>query len=92
MIPGRIELRERLSGLAAVVDFFIPMEVLSSVLLIFAMENVLNTAVAATVGDGNGMVWVLVYIAGLSAVSALNYVSADDDELEEFHDDLDDVR
>jgi hypothetical protein len=85
-------LSERLSGLAAVLDFFLPMEVLSSVLLIFAMENVLETAVSETIGSGGGAVWVVIYILGLSSVAALNYVGADEDERDDLHDDLDDVR
>ena len=76
-------------SLIGIFDFFIPSDVLSSVLLVFAMENLLdygfNSYIPATFQT---LSWILIYIFGLVAISVINYKTADEDELDELNDDL----
>lgn len=74
-----------------VLDFFVPVDVLSAVLLVFAMENVLESYVTTYVDQTSGLFWLGVYICGLLLVALLNYVSADDHERAELGADVDDV-
>lgn len=79
-------------ALLAVIDFFIPAEVLSAVLLVFTMENILDHAFEAFIPSGfQGIGWVAVYILGILAISGMNYITADDDELSELTDDIKDL-
>lgn len=81
---------KRLSSLAGILDFFIPAEVLSAVLLVFTMENVLNYAFSAYIpSEFEVFGWVTVYVLGVLVVSALNYATADEEELDDLSDDFD---
>jgi hypothetical protein len=82
---------EKLRSLAGIFDFFFPADVLSSVLLIFTMENVLDYAISSYIPEGFGpLSWLAVYVLGVGVISALNYATADEDELEDLEDDLED--
>lgn len=82
----------RLDAVAGILDFFIPAEVLSAVLLVFTMENILDALFSSFVPTKFRAVgWIMVYILGIIAVSGLNYVSADAEDREELDDDLDDL-
>jgi hypothetical protein len=82
---------DRLSSLAGILNFFIPAEVLSAVLLVFTMENLLDQTFSMFIpSEYEAFGWVTVYVVGIIAVSALNYVTADEDELDDLSDDLDD--
>jgi hypothetical protein len=81
----------KLRSLAGIFDFFVPAEVLSSVLLVFTMENILDHAFSAYVpSEFETAGWIAVYLLGAAAISGLNYATADDEELEDLSDDLDD--
>jgi hypothetical protein len=80
---------DRFRSLAGIFDFFIPAEVLSSVLLVFTMENVLDHAFANYIpADFQAAGWIAVYVLGVLAISGLNYVTADEEELEDLSDDF----
>jgi hypothetical protein len=82
---------DRLRSLAGILDFFIPAEVLSAVLLVFTMENILDHAFAEFVpASFEAAGWVAVYLLGVLAISGLNYATANEEELEDLSDDLDD--
>lgn len=82
----------RLDSIAGILNFFVPADVLSSVLLVFTMENVLDHTFSALIPpEWEAKAWVLVYIIGVLAISSLNYVTADEEEREELSDDLDDL-
>lgn len=80
----------RFSAIAGVLDFFVPAEVLSAVLLVFTMENVLDYLFSTYVPpDLQGAGWIAIYAVGVLAISGLNYLTADEDEREDLGDDLD---
>jgi hypothetical protein len=82
----------RLNAVLGILDFFIPASVLSSVLLVFTMENILDHLFQVYVPENAGALgWVLVYILGITAISAMNYATADEEELEDLSDDLEDL-
>lgn len=55
------------------------------------MENALDYAFAAFFPpDFEAAGWVAVYVLGILAISGLNYATADEGELEDLSDDLDD--
>lgn len=80
----------KIRALFGIVDFFIPIDllttVLSSVLLVFALENVLDTII----GDASLTVWLIVSISGVAVLAVVRLLSADEDEIDELEDDLDD--
>lgn len=83
---------EKLSALAGILDFFIPADVLTAVLLVFTMENTLEHVFTTYVPEGlHGVGWFLVYVLGVGSIGILNYVSADDEEREDLSADLDDI-
>lgn len=83
---------DRLNSLAGILDFFIPAEVLSSVLLVFAMENILDHSFSIFIPSNLETVgWIAVYTIGVLAISILNYITAEKDELEDLNDDLDNI-
>jgi hypothetical protein len=82
----------KLNALLGIIGFFIPAEVLSAVLLVFAMENVLDELFQAYVPEAAGAsVWIALYVVGICAISLMNYLSATDEELEDLSDDFDDL-
>lgn len=81
-----------LRALLRVFDFFVPVEVLSAVLMVFAMENVLDYYVMTLVPpDQSANAWILVYLLGAASIGLMNLLTAETDDLEELADDLDDL-
>lgn len=75
-----------------VIDFFVPMEVLSAVFLIFALENVIDIVVSIHLPEASPLgVWVAIYLIGVLVMGLANYYSADEEELEELGDDLEEL-
>lgn len=79
-------------ALLRVFDFFIPIEVMSAVLMVFALENVLGyyfeTYVAA---EHTALAWGLVYLIGAGTISAINLLTAEEDDLEDLSEDIEDL-
>lgn len=85
-------MREKLSAVAGIIDFFIPADVLTAVLLVFTLENVLDQLFSTHVPPKYEAVgWFLVYALGVISIGVINYVSAEDDEREDLTDDLEDI-
>jgi len=82
------DFRENLKAIAGVLNFFIPFEVVSGIGLVFAMENVVDAWL--TTGTVP-MIWVYVYIVFALGIGLVTYLSADEEELEELSDDLDEI-
>lgn len=81
-----------LRQIATVVDFFIPQDVLISILLVFAMENVVDTLISQFVPDG----WTLVtygaiYILTIALLGASRFLSADTEDLAELEDSVNEL-
>lgn len=82
----------KLNALLGIIGFFIPAEVLSAVLLVFAMENVLDAAFQMYVPDGAGAgAWLAIYVGGVIAVSVMNYAGATEEEREDLSENIDDL-
>jgi hypothetical protein len=82
---------DRLNAFLGILNFFIPAEVLSAVLLVFTMENIFDYTFSTYIpSEFQGLGWVIVYFIGVVSISALNYATADADELADLSDDLDD--
>jgi hypothetical protein len=82
----------RLESLTAVFDFFVPADVLSSVLLVFTMENVLGYFFSAFIPEKYEVVgWIAVYLIGMMWITATSYLTATDLEREELSDDLEEL-
>lgn len=82
-----------LRALLRVIDFFIPIEVLSAVLMVFALENVIDYYFTLYVPEHlMGRAWLAVYIVGLLIIAGLNLAAADEDELDELEEDVIDLR
>lgn len=77
-----------IDAILRLIDHFLPLDVISSVFLVFALENVMEL----TLGEIGLVGWITVYVVGIVVVSALNLVSADEEEIEDIREDIDDVR
>lgn len=75
-------------AILGVLDFFIPVDVVLAVMLVFAMENIVETLIG---GNPGLAVWVALYVLGILVLSASNYLSADEEELEDLNEDLEDL-
>lgn len=81
-----------ISSLAGILDFFIPAEVLSAVLLVFAMENILDYLFTAHFpAEYEAFGWLSIYLLGVVSISILNYMTATEDDLEELNEDIDNL-
>lgn len=76
-----------LRTLLRIFNFFVPIDVLSGVFLVFALENAMAAALGP-IGIGG---WIVVYFVGLVLVVVFQYYSADGEEMDEFEDALDDL-
>jgi hypothetical protein len=82
----------KLRAVLGIADFFVPADVLSSVLLVFTMENILDQLFSTYVPAGlQTEAWVAIYLIGALVVSGFNYATAGEEELEELSDDFDDL-
>ena len=77
----------RLRALLDILDFFVPLEVLTSVFLVFVGEMIFERVV----GEVGVMTLLLIYIGGVALTSVLRYLSADSEEREDLADDIDDL-
>lgn len=75
----------RLRALLRALDFFVPMDVLLAVFMVFALENIVD----ALVGDVGLHVWIVLYMVGVVMLGVAHYFSADEDERDEFEEDVD---
>lgn len=82
----------KLSSLAGILDFFIPAEVLSAVLLVFTMENVLDYVFSTYIHESmHGVGWISIYLIGIISISVLNFVTADEEERDDLEDDIENL-
>ena len=73
-----------------VVDFFVPMDVFTAVFVVFALENVADYYFSLYVPDGlSGPMWLGIAVV---ALALLNLASADEEEMDELEEDLEDIR
>lgn len=79
--------RSRLRALLDILDFFVPLEVLTSVFLVFVGEMVFEQIV----GTASLESLLLIYLLGIVLTSTLRYLTADEDERAELDEDLDDL-
>jgi len=77
----------RLRALLDILDFFVPLEVLTSVFLVFVGEMIFERVI----GEVGVMTLLLIYIGGIALTSVLRYLSADSEEREYLADDIDDL-
>jgi len=77
----------RLRALLDILDFFVPLEVLTSVFLVFVGEMIFERVI----GEVGVMTLLLIYIGGIALTSVLRYLSADSEEREDLADDIDDL-
>lgn len=77
----------KIRAIIDIIDFFVPLEVLTSVFLVFVGELIFEAVVGAVALPA----LVGIYLLGILLTSALRYLSADEDEISELEDDLDDL-
>lgn len=77
----------RLRAILDIVDFFVPLEVLTSVFLVFVGEMIFERVV----GEVGLVTLLLIYLSGIVLTSVLRYLTADDEEREELEDDIEDL-
>lgn len=77
----------KLRSLIRVIDFFVPLEVLTSVFLIFVGELIFEKVV----GSVSLPTLFGIYLTGIALTSALRYLSADEDEIDDLENDFDDL-
>lgn len=76
-----------------VCEFFVPAEVLMAVLMVFALENVVDALFALFVPDGaTAVAYAAIYLLAAAGFGAYNLLTADAEEIDELDADLDDVR
>lgn len=87
-MPDLQSLRENVEAVAGVLNFFVPFEVVSGIGLVFAMENIVD----AWLSTGEvPMIWVQIYLVFAAGIGVITYLSADEEELEELADDLEEI-
>lgn len=77
----------RLRALLDILDFFVPLEVLTSVFLVFVGEMIFEMVV----GEVSLMILLVIYLVGIALTSVLRYLSADDEEMADLVADIDDL-
>jgi len=87
-VPDPQSLREEVEAIAGVLNFFIPFEVVSGIGLVFAMENIVDSWLAT--GEVP-MIWLQIYLVFAIGIGIITYLGADEDELEELADDLEEI-
>lgn len=80
-------MRSRLRALLDILDFFVPLEVVTSIFLIFVGEMIFERII----GEVSVTTLVMIYLAGIFVTSILRYLSADEEEREDLTDDIDDL-
>ena len=79
---------ERLQAVAGVLDFVVPFDVLSAVGLVFALENIVEAYITTGTIPAE---WAAIYVAFAVVVGVVRYLSADDEEVAGFEEDLDEL-
>jgi hypothetical protein len=77
----------RIDAIIDIIDFFVPLEVVTSVLLVFVAELIFEAVIGAVALP----ILVLIYLVGILVTSGLRYMSADESEVEDLMDDIDDL-
>jgi len=77
----------RFRAVLDILDFFVPLEVLTSVFLVFVGEMIFEQVV----GEVGLTSLLLIYLGGIVLTSVLRYLTADEEEREELGDDIDDL-
>jgi len=74
-------------ALLRVIDHFIPIDVLTAVFVVFSLENVTDHYFSLYVPQElSGPVWLVIALIGMAM---LNLASADDEEIDELEEDID---
>lgn len=75
---------------AEYIDYFIPREVVSAVLIVFSLENVIDNAFSAFVPQGMaGIGWTLIFLVSVVLVAAWGATDDDYEDLEDRIDEMD---
>lgn len=82
-------MREELEAVAGIVNFIIPVDVVLAIGIVFALENVVEAYVTSGTVP---MEWVWIYLAGVIVLGVIRFVTADEEEMDELEDDLDELR
>ena len=82
-------MREELEAVAGIVNFIIPADVVLAIGIVFALENVVEAYVTSGTVP---MEWVWIYLAGVVVLGVIRFVTADEEEMDELEDDLDELR
>jgi hypothetical protein len=80
------DIRRRISACFSIVDFFVPIDVLTSVLVVFSLENVVDAYVGAETVGVSG--WILIAFVGLILVNLASIEPEERDELEDHLEDM----
>lgn len=81
-------MREDLEAVAGIVNFIIPVDVVLAIGIVFALENVVESYVTS---GTIAMEWVWIYLAGVVVLGVIRLVTADEEEMDELEDDLDEL-
>lgn len=82
-------MKDNFQAILGILDFIIPFEVVAAVGLVFAAENIVESYV--TTGE-IPIVWLQVYVVVILIVAGARYLAADDDEIEDLEDDIDEIK
>lgn len=82
-------MKDNLQAVLGILDFIIPFEVVAAVGLVFAAENIVDSFV--TTGE-IPIVWVQVYIIVIIIIAGVRYLTADENEIEDLEDDIDEIK
>lgn len=73
-----------------IIDFFIPFNIITAVFVVFALENVVSHYFALYIPPRfSGPAWIIIAILGLAL---MNIASADEEEIDELEEDIEDIR
>ena len=75
-----------------VINFFVPFELVSAVLMVFTLENVLDRIFVQYIPSKYALpFWLTFYLLGVIVIGAANLFGSDDEELEELANYLEDL-
>lgn len=79
-----------LAVVRAYVDYFLPREILGPVVIVFSLESVVDGIFSLYVPDEYALLgWALIFLASVVAVA---YWGAADEDIEELHEELEEIR
>lgn len=82
-------MKDDLEAILGILDFIIPFEVVAAVGLVFAAENIVEAYIAT---GKVPIVWVQVYAVVVIVLAIVRYLSANEEELEDLEDDIDEIK